>query len=212
MTKPELGIVKWFNDAKGFGFIERKNGEDVFVHHSAIQAEGFRTLSDGQEVEFEVVRGKKGPAAEGVVVIDTPKKKKKSASNNSQQIKRQDTIKTGEEAKLRYKEQKNQNKLELQRQKIQQLDKQQTISLLTKFSQSTSGEIRKEMAHCIKYAIATVSNNRSLYEDLSRAEEKANESQYQLEKEKGYLNSLEQNPLGGRGNAKSGMLKERRGD
>ena len=60
MADREKGTVKWFNDAKGFGFIERENGEDVFVHHSAIQAEGFRTLSDGQQVEFEVVQGKKG--------------------------------------------------------------------------------------------------------------------------------------------------------
>ena len=67
MADREKGTVKWFNDAKGFGFIERENGEDVFVHHSAIRAEGFRTLSDGQQVEFEVVQGKKGPAAEGVV-------------------------------------------------------------------------------------------------------------------------------------------------
>ncbi|MDE2809602.1 MAG: cold-shock protein [Gemmatimonadota bacterium] len=69
MADREKGTVKWFNDAKGFGFIERENGEDVFVHHSAIQAEGFRTLSDGQQVEFEVVQGKKGPAAEGVVAL-----------------------------------------------------------------------------------------------------------------------------------------------
>ena len=67
MADRERGTVKWFNDAKGFGFIERENGEDVIVHHSAIQAEGFRTLSDGQQVEFEVVQGKKGPAAERVV-------------------------------------------------------------------------------------------------------------------------------------------------
>ncbi len=69
MADREKGTVKWFNDAKGFGFIERENGEDVFVHHSAIQAEGFRTLSDGQQVEFEVVQGKKGPAAEGVTPV-----------------------------------------------------------------------------------------------------------------------------------------------
>ncbi len=69
MADREKGTVKWFNDAKGFGFIERENGEDVFVHHSAIRAEGFRTLSDGQQVEFEVVQGKKGPAAEGVVAL-----------------------------------------------------------------------------------------------------------------------------------------------
>ncbi|MCY3667410.1 MAG: cold-shock protein [Gemmatimonadetes bacterium] len=69
MADREKGTVKWFNDAKGFGFIERENGEDVFVHHSAIRAEGFRTLSDGQQVEFEVVQGKKGPAAESVVAL-----------------------------------------------------------------------------------------------------------------------------------------------
>ena len=69
MADRERGTVKWFNDAKGFGFIERENGEDVFVHHSAIQSEGFRTLSDGQQEEFEVVQGKKGPAAESVVAL-----------------------------------------------------------------------------------------------------------------------------------------------
>ena len=69
MADRERGTVKWFNDAKGFGFIERENGEDVFVHHSVIQSEGFRTLSDGQQVEFEVVQGKKGPAAESVVAL-----------------------------------------------------------------------------------------------------------------------------------------------
>ena len=69
MADRERGTVKWFNDAKGFGFIERESGEDVFVHHSAIQSEGFRTLSDGQQVEFEVVQGKKGPAAESVVAL-----------------------------------------------------------------------------------------------------------------------------------------------
>ena len=69
MTDRVTGTVKWFNDAKGFGFIERENGDDVFVHHSAIQAEGFRTLSDGQQVEFEVVQGPKGPAAESVTTL-----------------------------------------------------------------------------------------------------------------------------------------------
>ena len=69
MADRELGTVKWFNDAKGYGFIARENGEDVFVHHSAIRAEGFRSLSDGQQVEFEVVQGKKGPAAESVVAL-----------------------------------------------------------------------------------------------------------------------------------------------
>tara|TARA_B100000941_G_C28308558_1_gene450276 strand:+ start:177 stop:386 length:210 start_codon:yes stop_codon:yes gene_type:complete len=63
------GTVKWFNDAKGFGFIEREGGDDVFVHHSAIRAEGFKSLAEGQQVEFEVVQGAKGPAAEGVVAL-----------------------------------------------------------------------------------------------------------------------------------------------
>ena len=69
MAERETGTVKWFNDAKGFGFIERANGSDVFVHHSTISGEGFRSLSDGQKVEFEVVQGQKGPAAEGVTVL-----------------------------------------------------------------------------------------------------------------------------------------------
>jgi len=67
MAERITGTVKWFNDAKGFGFIEREGGDDVFVHHSAIRAEGFKSLTDGQKVEFEVVQGQKGPAAEGVV-------------------------------------------------------------------------------------------------------------------------------------------------
>ncbi|MDT8368674.1 MAG: cold shock domain-containing protein [Longimicrobiales bacterium] len=64
------GSVKWFNDQKGFGFITPVDGsKDCFVHHSAIQAEGFRTLAEGAEVEFDVVEGAKGPAAENVTVI-----------------------------------------------------------------------------------------------------------------------------------------------
>ena len=65
----EQGTVKWFNDAKGYGFISRQNGEDVFVHHTAIQADGFRTLKEGQAVQFEVTKGKKGLQAENVQVL-----------------------------------------------------------------------------------------------------------------------------------------------
>ncbi|MGI5861168.1 MAG: cold-shock protein [Myxococcales bacterium] len=60
------GSVKWFNDAKGFGFISQEGGEDVFVHHTAIQTEGFRTLAEGDKVEFDVVRGPKGLQAANV--------------------------------------------------------------------------------------------------------------------------------------------------
>jgi len=66
----ETGTVKWFNDQKGYGFIVRESGEgDVFVHHSAILGEGFKTLSEGDRVEFVVVQGQKGPAAEEVQKI-----------------------------------------------------------------------------------------------------------------------------------------------
>ena len=63
------GKVKWFNAEKGFGFIEREDGDDVFVHFSAIQAEGFKTLEEGQEVEFEIVEGERGPQAANVVAL-----------------------------------------------------------------------------------------------------------------------------------------------
>ena len=64
----EQGTVKWFNDAKGYGFISRQNGEDVFVHFSAIQSEGFRSLQEGQAVSFDVAKGPKGLQAENVTV------------------------------------------------------------------------------------------------------------------------------------------------
>lgn len=60
------GIVKWFNDSKGYGFIEQENGKDVFVHHSAINATGFKSLNEGDRVSFEVVQGPKGPSAANV--------------------------------------------------------------------------------------------------------------------------------------------------
>ena len=62
----ETGTVKWFNDAKGYGFISRQNGEDVFVHYSAINSSGFKSLQEGQKVEFEVTKGPKGWQAENV--------------------------------------------------------------------------------------------------------------------------------------------------
>lgn len=63
------GKVKWFNESKGFGFIEREDGDDVFVHFSAIKEEGFKTLNEGQRVEFDIVDGQKGPAAANVKKI-----------------------------------------------------------------------------------------------------------------------------------------------
>src|SRR5205823_90687 len=68
-TTMEHGIVKWFNNAKGYGFIGRENGDDVFVHHTGIEGEGYHSLSEGQQVEFEIVQGPKGPQAGNVRLI-----------------------------------------------------------------------------------------------------------------------------------------------
>lgn len=71
MGEREKGKVKWFNNTKGFGFIEREGAQDIFVHYSAIKSEGYRTLKEGQLVEFTVGQGAKGPQAEDVVPVDS---------------------------------------------------------------------------------------------------------------------------------------------
>ena len=69
MSEKVQGTVKWFDSVKGFGFIEREEGKDVFVHHSAIQGEGYKNLEEGQRVEFVVTQGQKGPQAQEVVAL-----------------------------------------------------------------------------------------------------------------------------------------------
>lgn len=69
MAARETGTVKWFNDAKGYGFIERDNGEDIFVHYSGIRGRGHRSLQEGQRVEFEIGQGQKGPQAQDVTLV-----------------------------------------------------------------------------------------------------------------------------------------------
>lgn len=69
MSNKTTGVVKWFNETKGFGFIAQDGGQDVFVHFRAISGDGFKTLTEGQKVEFEVEQGQKGPQAANVVVL-----------------------------------------------------------------------------------------------------------------------------------------------
>ena len=69
MSNIVVGTVKWFSDQKGFGFIERQGGDDVFVHHTAIQGGGFKTLAEGEEVEFSIEDGPRGPAAANVIKV-----------------------------------------------------------------------------------------------------------------------------------------------
>ncbi|MCH7882532.1 MAG: cold-shock protein [Proteobacteria bacterium] len=69
MSNTTTGTVKWFNEAKGFGFIEQESGPDVFAHFSNISGSGFKTLAEGQKVEFNVTQGQKGPQAENIVAI-----------------------------------------------------------------------------------------------------------------------------------------------
>ncbi len=69
MSNTVTGTVKWFNESKGFGFISQESGPDVFAHFSAIQGSGFKTLVEGQQVEFSITQGQKGPQAENIVVL-----------------------------------------------------------------------------------------------------------------------------------------------
>ncbi len=69
MSDKVTGTVKWFNETKGFGFISQESGPDVFAHFSAIEGDGFKTLAEGQKVEFKITQGQKGPQAESIVAI-----------------------------------------------------------------------------------------------------------------------------------------------
>jgi CspA family cold shock protein len=82
MSEQVVGTVKWFNDEKGFGFIEQEGGKDVFVHHSAINGSGRKTLREGQRVTMEVTQGQKGPQAENVTVGHNTNHAKKSQGNS----------------------------------------------------------------------------------------------------------------------------------
>ncbi len=69
MAERETGTVKWFDNAKGWGFVTRASGDDIFVHYSSVRGDGYRTLEDGQQVEFDVVQGSKGLQAQDVIVV-----------------------------------------------------------------------------------------------------------------------------------------------
>ena len=84
MSDTLKGVVKWFNDAKGFGFIEHTSGKDVFVHYSVIQSEGFKTLKDGEQVEYEIKEGPKGLHAVKVVRTAAPQPADSSGSDDSE--------------------------------------------------------------------------------------------------------------------------------
>lgn len=79
MSGIKRGVVKWFNDAKGFGFIEHESGKDVFVHYSVIESDGFKTLKDGEEVEYELKEGEKGLHAARVLRVNAPPRPSKIA-------------------------------------------------------------------------------------------------------------------------------------
>lgn len=79
MGERVTGTVKWFSNEKGYGFIQREGANDVFVHYSSIQGEGFKTLSEGQTVEFEVEQGSKGPQAANVVALSAPEPSSQSS-------------------------------------------------------------------------------------------------------------------------------------
>ena len=81
MSERENGTVKWFNRSKGYGFIERENGPDVFVHYSSIRGEGFRNLNEGARVEFNVEANERGPQATDVVSLDPPSGDQDSGSS-----------------------------------------------------------------------------------------------------------------------------------
>lgn len=72
MTQRSIGIVKWFNNEKGYGFIVQEGGPDLFVHYTAIQGSGYRSLNEGERVEFDIVEGQKGKQASNVVRVDPP--------------------------------------------------------------------------------------------------------------------------------------------